>query len=273
MRISSAAASRSARYQNGLMLSASTSTPVLSIWARRSPTLDHSRPGASSGWLITFAASGTMQCACTSTVLTRLPLTTTSRRPCAWAWPAPPPAPALAPAPLSQPTKARRGLVCMVPLIGMSVPLVLLTVVMGGECSHTSAPVSSPKHVDALARVHVPWVGLVTVLDGCLGRAHYAIRGLPGATEPKDPRSRPVCWTRRLHVRPARLPEVLGIGPAIQWQPNRVAQCLTWFFRGAASGLFIGFGQALPVPRAGAVGSAGVSVSGAGPRRANASRS
>jgi hypothetical protein len=24
-----------------------------------------------------------------------------------------------------------------------------------------------------------------------------------------------------------------------------VAQCLTWFFRGAASGLFIGFGQAL----------------------------
>src|SRR4051794_3829465 len=50
-----------------------------------------------------FAASGTMQCACTSTVLMRLPAITTSQRRCSWAWtcpcPAePPPALALAPA-------------------------------------------------------------------------------------------------------------------------------------------------------------------------------
>ena len=39
------AASRSARYQNGLMLSASTSTPDLSMCARRSPTFDHKQRG------------------------------------------------------------------------------------------------------------------------------------------------------------------------------------------------------------------------------------
>src|SRR3954466_11377128 len=89
------------------MLSASTSTPVLSICARRSPTLDQSRPGASSGWLMTLAASGTTQWACTSTVLTRFPATTTSRRPCACGAD-PPPAPAAAPRPavISQPVKA-----------------------------------------------------------------------------------------------------------------------------------------------------------------------
>src|SRR5919108_4407067 len=100
-----------------------------------------------------------MQCACTSMVLTRLPLTTTSRRPCACAWPEPPPAPALAPALISQPTKARRGPVFMVPLIGIAVPLVLMTVVkraighpppLTQECDHLIQdrdkvhPVSSP---------------------------------------------------------------------------------------------------------------------------------
>src|ERR1700730_12514040 len=65
------------------MLSASTSIPSASISWMRSETLDHSRPGASSGWLITAAASGTMVWAWTSTVLTRLPLPTPSRRrPC-----------------------------------------------------------------------------------------------------------------------------------------------------------------------------------------------
>ena len=44
-----------------------------------------SRPGASSGWLISAVASGTQQWACTSMVLTRLPFTTTSRRR-GWAW-------------------------------------------------------------------------------------------------------------------------------------------------------------------------------------------
>ena len=83
IRISSAAASRSARYQKGLMLSASTSIPSASISRMRSATLDHKRPGASNGWLMTAAASGTMVWAWMSTVLTRLPLTTTSRRlPC-----------------------------------------------------------------------------------------------------------------------------------------------------------------------------------------------
>src|SRR5712691_1755595 len=80
-----------------------------------------------------------MQCACTSMVLTRLPRTTTSRRPCACAWPEPPPAPALAL--ISQPTKVRRGPVCMVPLIGIAVPLVLMTVVTGYEfCKKSQNP-------------------------------------------------------------------------------------------------------------------------------------
>src|ERR1700747_1037849 len=62
------------------MLSASTSIPSASISWMRSETLDHNSPGASSGWLITAAASGTIVWAWISTVLTRLPLTTTSRR-------------------------------------------------------------------------------------------------------------------------------------------------------------------------------------------------
>ena len=62
------------------MLSASTSMPCASIAAMRVLVSCISRPGASSGWLITAAAAGTMQWACTSMVLTRLPLTTTSRR-------------------------------------------------------------------------------------------------------------------------------------------------------------------------------------------------
>src|SRR2546427_11719895 len=91
-----------------------------------------------------------MQCACTSMVLTRLPLTTTSRRPCACAWPEPPPAPALAPSLISQPTKARRGPVFMVPLIGMSVPLVLMTVVTGVRGMYLTAPLDA----QARSKVH-----------------------------------------------------------------------------------------------------------------------
>src|SRR6516165_2309239 len=73
------------------MLSASTSIPSASISAMRSERLDHNSPGASSGWLITAAASGTMVWAWISTVLTRLPLTTTSRRlPCPGIGAAPP---------------------------------------------------------------------------------------------------------------------------------------------------------------------------------------
>src|SRR5688572_23240670 len=64
-------------------------------------------------------------------VLTRLPLMTTSRRPCACT--EPPPPPALAPASISQLTKARLGPVFMVPLIGISVPLVLMTVGFGAS--------------------------------------------------------------------------------------------------------------------------------------------
>src|SRR5262249_23707650 len=89
--------------------------------------------------------SGTMQCACTSTVLTRLPLMTTSRRPCAWL--EPPPAPASGPALISQPTKARRGPVCMASLIGMSVPLVLMTVVTWCEfCQKSQHPPARLHH-------------------------------------------------------------------------------------------------------------------------------
>src|SRR6184192_4058389 len=62
-----------------------------------------------------------MQWAWTSMVLTRLPLTTTSRRPCACGClPEPPPGPAAAPAVISHPTKAM--LAGKSPLIGISVP-------------------------------------------------------------------------------------------------------------------------------------------------------
>ena len=79
------ARSRSASYQYGLMLSASTSMPCSSIARSRVATsVAMSRSGRSVGpasfRLISASASGTAQCACTSTVLTRLPLTTTSRR-------------------------------------------------------------------------------------------------------------------------------------------------------------------------------------------------
>src|ERR1700687_1107782 len=57
-----------------------------------------------------------MQCACTSTVLIRLPAMTTSQRRCAWAW-TPPPELGPAPAEISQSTKAMLA----VPLVGASV--------------------------------------------------------------------------------------------------------------------------------------------------------
>src|SRR5206468_3414441 len=84
IRISSRATSRSALYQYGLMLSASTSMPCSSIARIRSAGCDMSNVCGSTLRPIRAIASGTAQCACTSTVLTRRPLTTTSRRrPCA----------------------------------------------------------------------------------------------------------------------------------------------------------------------------------------------
>jgi hypothetical protein len=50
---------------------------------------------------------------------------------------------------------------------------------------------------------------------------------------------------------PPCMPEVLGVVPAIRWQPERVALCVALFLRGAASWFLIGFSQALPVPHAG----------------------
>src|SRR5947207_6556176 len=62
-----------------------------------------------------------MQCACTSMVLMRLPLTTTSRRPCACGCPPePPPGPPAAPAVMSHPTKTMFA--GKSPLIGISIP-------------------------------------------------------------------------------------------------------------------------------------------------------
>src|SRR5262249_9101794 len=57
-----------------------------------------------------------MQCACTSTVLIRLPAMTTSQRRWAWVW-TPPPELGPAPAEISQSTKAMLA----VPLVGASV--------------------------------------------------------------------------------------------------------------------------------------------------------
>src|SRR2546428_2153178 len=74
------ATSRSALYQYGLMLSASTSTPCSSIARIRSEAFDISRVSGATFKFIRAIASGTLQCACTSTVFTRRPFTTTSRR-------------------------------------------------------------------------------------------------------------------------------------------------------------------------------------------------
>src|SRR5438034_715226 len=79
------ARSRSAVYQFGLMLRASTSMPCSSIARSRVDTsVAMLRSGRYNGppnfKFISASASGTAQCAWTSTVFTRLPLTTTSRR-------------------------------------------------------------------------------------------------------------------------------------------------------------------------------------------------
>ena len=80
----SPARSRSVSYQFGLMLSASMSMPCSSIMASRTPTAAMSRssrrPGPPSFWPISASASGTAQWAWISTVLTRLPSITISRR-------------------------------------------------------------------------------------------------------------------------------------------------------------------------------------------------
>src|SRR5262249_1063389 len=90
MRISSFATSRSAVYQYGLMLRASTSIPCWSMARMRSAVFDIRRASASSALPTSAMARGTAQCACTSTVFTRLPATTTSRRrPCGAADPDP----------------------------------------------------------------------------------------------------------------------------------------------------------------------------------------
>src|SRR4051812_36946808 len=84
----SAARSRSLRYQNGLIDSTSMSTPCASIALRRSSSVMKTCfPASGIGDLkaatsspISFSASWNRQWACTSTVLTRLPLTMTGRR-------------------------------------------------------------------------------------------------------------------------------------------------------------------------------------------------
>src|SRR5215468_10397326 len=78
--MSCAATSRLAVYQYGLMLSASTSMPCSSMARRRSSALDMRSASVSSALPMSAIAAGTAQCACTSTVFTRLPFTTTSRR-------------------------------------------------------------------------------------------------------------------------------------------------------------------------------------------------
>src|SRR5450432_4481917 len=74
------AVSRSALYQNGLMLSASTSMPCASITWMRSWMDDRPSSGGFGFTPISAIASGMAQWQCTSTVFTRRPFTTTSRR-------------------------------------------------------------------------------------------------------------------------------------------------------------------------------------------------
>src|SRR5262245_29435231 len=123
-----------------------------------------------------------MQCACTSMVLTRLPLTTTSRRPCACAWLEPLPAPTLASALISQLTKARRGLVCVVSLIDIAVPLVLRTVVTGSECCKTDDQPASV--LRCLKRATSSWHRHAVTpqhTHGPAGRAHDQRSGSDGS--------------------------------------------------------------------------------------------
>src|SRR5712691_9406630 len=79
------ATSRSALYQKGLMLSASTSMPWASICRMRSALM--TRVSGFTRNSINALASGNAQCAWMSTVLMRRPFTTTSRRltACPWA--------------------------------------------------------------------------------------------------------------------------------------------------------------------------------------------
>src|ERR1700681_3293774 len=80
------ALSRSALYQNGLMLSASTSMPCASITWMRSGRDDRCSSGGFGFTPISAIASGIAQWQCTSTVFTRRPFTTISgRRVCACA--------------------------------------------------------------------------------------------------------------------------------------------------------------------------------------------
>jgi DDE family transposase len=121
---------------------------------------------------------------------------------------------------------------------------------------------TTPANGDERAQV-IPLLDALHVRTGKRGRPRKRLRvlamdkgydakdGLPGATEQKHTFSRPVYWTLRSRVRPACMPEVLGVVPAIRWQPESVASCLTLFLRCAASWLLIGFGQAPPVPRTG----------------------
>src|SRR5580700_2862852 len=75
-----AAVSRSALYQNGLMLSASTSMPCWSITWMRSCSGDKCSSDGFGFTPISAIASGITQWQCTSTVFTRRPFTTVSRR-------------------------------------------------------------------------------------------------------------------------------------------------------------------------------------------------
>src|SRR5580700_6543990 len=75
-----AAVSRSALYQNGLILSASTSMPCWSITWTRSCSGDKCSSDGFGFTPISAIASGITQWQCTSTVFTRRPFTTVSRR-------------------------------------------------------------------------------------------------------------------------------------------------------------------------------------------------
>src|SRR5882757_4664703 len=114
------------------MLSASTSMPCASIAAMRALVSVINKTGASSGCLITAIAAGTAQWACTSTVLTRLPLTTTSRRrgsSCPWECPCPPRSGAAAI--MAQPTKPMPPAsepLCRFPVMDTSAPRCALSI-------------------------------------------------------------------------------------------------------------------------------------------------
>src|SRR5467141_825380 len=214
------ATSRSVLYQYGLMLSASTSMPCSSIARIRSDACvamcssgGSVEPGVESFIPIRAIASGTAQCACTSTVLTRRPPTITSRR-CACAR-------AGAAARRSQPTNAMPASApAVVPRNSLRVFMVALPRLVCDlhppELLHGQARMPDLRHVPDLVAVEVHHVHVVR-FRALSGRgAGAAVAGMrPGEDAVRTDALAPLVGGKRLQV-------VSSVGNERQQAPHPV---------------------------------------------------